>query len=223
MGQVRDDKRSGRQRILAVRITLFYTFPAIPDKSGLMAKLVIVAGTPGAGKSSVVDELSKSYNVFGVGPEMLKIGKKLGVVNDQDKIRYLNSKKTAKIKKIVMQELRKIAKNTIIDTPASIRNRNNRYLPGFTVDEIKSLRGVQAIIYIDAKAEEILKRRRKDKSRTRDPDTVDDINEQRDVNIALLTTYSVLFQVPAYIIRNSEGSISTTIKEAKNIVKEAFG
>ncbi|MDE1824725.1 MAG: AAA family ATPase, partial [Candidatus Micrarchaeota archaeon] len=131
-----------------------------------MTKLIIFTGTPGSGKSTVLSHLqAKGVKVVNMGTEMQAVLAEKGQTLDRDKLRLLSNEDTLKARMKVIKRIIDSKTDSIIETHASIK-QGSRYIPGFSMDELKSIR-VTGIIYIDAKSEDILKRRTGDTSRYR--------------------------------------------------------
>ena len=52
-----------------------------------MAEIVVVTGTPGAGKTTIINSLkdASKYNIVGVGSMMEKVAAEKGYATDRDK------------------------------------------------------------------------------------------------------------------------------------------
>lgn len=189
-----------------------------------MTKLIIFTGTPGSGKSTVLSYLQSSgVKIVNMGTEMQAVLAEKGQELDRDKLRLLSNEDTLKARMRVIKRIIDSKKDSIIETHASIK-QGSRYIPGFSIEELKSIR-VKGIVYIDATSEEILKRRKADKTRYRADlgATAAEIDEHRTVNIAILSAFALHLGIPLYIVANNEGGVEKTVKEVERIVKELFG
>ena len=133
-----------------------------------ITKLILVTGTAGAGKSTILANVSKDekkVKVINLGTEMLNIAKEKFKVKDRDEVRLLDDKTTIQLRNDIMQKIIDSKSDAIIDTHASVK-QGRRYRPGFSIDELQKIR-ISAIIYIDATSEEILERSKNDGSRQR--------------------------------------------------------
>lgn len=190
-----------------------------------MTKLILVTGTAGAGKSTILSILSsiedRKLRIINLGTEMLDIAKERFNISDRDKVRLLDDSTTIAIRNEIMQRIIGTKEDSIIDTHASIK-QGRRYRPGFSIDELQKIR-ISAIIYIDATSEEVLERSLADKSRTRAYDTLAEIDEWRSVNISIISTFAVYLNIPIYIIYNKEGQQDEAAAEVHRITKEIIG
>lgn len=187
-----------------------------------MGRIIIFVGTPGAGKSSILKGVTHNgYKLLNIGTEMFNVAKKDYAVQDRDDIRKLSADNIKKIRNTVFDNIRKEPSDIIIDTHASIRS-GTRFVPGFTIDEINSLNDVRTIVYVDSTSHDIIARRGADLFRRRDVEDETDLEEQREVNLSLISTASVIIGMPIYIIKNQQGKEDEAIAQANAIVKEIF-
>ncbi len=190
-----------------------------------MTKLILVTGTAGAGKSTILAELPKlggdKLKVINLGTEMLEIAREKFNMTDRDQLRVIDDKTTIAIRNGIMQKIIDSKEDAIIDTHASVK-QGRRYRPGFSIDELQKIR-ISAIIYIDATSEEILQRSLSDHSRKRAYDTITEIDEWRSVNISIISTFAVYLNIPIYIIYNQDGALSKAVEEVHRITKEIVG
>lgn len=190
-----------------------------------MSKLFLVFGTPGAGKSTVLEGIS-SAKVICIGDEMMKFYSKKFGVKDRD---YIGSNPIASYDFILATRnsiLKKIAKmrgNIAIDTHASVK-KGDSYTIGFSLRDFEILkRKVKSVLYIDADTEQIIARRNKDRSfrPSRERDTPRVIDRHRNMNIAFATLAAFYLEVPIYIVENDVGKLAGAQKRVDEIIRDA--
>ena len=178
-------------------------------------KSFIIAGTPGAGKTTLLSKVKlKNAKLFNMGSEMLKYAG----LSDRDKLRYLSFDEQKKLRARAIRDLRRKGGNIIIDTHLSVEQKG-RFLPGFSLNELKEL-NTKAFIYIDASAKEIIARRKKDKSRKREKESEEEINMQRLLNIAFIASAASELNIPILIFRNSDGMVDEVAGELERSLNE---
>ncbi len=191
-----------------------------------MNKIVILTGTPGAGKTSIlkiVKARSKGYKVVGVGVEMLKIAnERSNKLADRDAIRNLSSEEIAKLRAKACERINKMTGNIVLDTHASVK-KGDRYVMGFFVDELLRFKNLKALIYIDSKSHDIVLRRARDHSREREIESVEELEQQKEINLGLLATYAAHKHCPIYIVRNEQDNLEKAIGRTRKILIEIFG
>ena len=190
-----------------------------------MGKVVLVVGTPGAGKSSVLSGVAKDYTVVNMGTEMFDRAAKEYHIKNRDELREYHSKhieKEVKLRKDVLRYVSGMDKNILFDTHMSVK-LGSRFTPGFNMEDIKLLKGLVAIVYVDANADEIFRRRNEDLSRARGVEDEEDITNQREINLSLISTYAAILGIPVYIIKNNDGKLRESVAQMKHIAKEVFG
>lgn len=190
-----------------------------------MTKLILVTGTAGAGKTSILTRLSElngnSIRVLNMGTEMMDMTREKYNITDRDQLRRMDDKTVISIRNAIMQKIIESKEDTIIDTHASVK-QGRRYRPGFSIDELQRIR-ISAIIYIDTSSEEVLARSRIDPSRKRAYENSAEIDEWRSVNISIISTFAVYLNIPIYIIYNQEGKQDEAAAELDRITKEIIG
>jgi adenylate kinase len=195
-----------------------------------MSGIVILAGTPGAGKTSILNEIKntsgKKYKIVGIGTEMLNIANKgngKGMkVADRDMIRSLDSDEIAKLRFRACSSINKMTGNIVLDTHASIK-KGNRYVLGFFIDELKKFKNLKALVYIDSRAHDIIFRRAKDLGRKREVESIEELDTQREINIGLISAYAAHMHIPIYIIRNEQDHLDAAVKETHKALNNIFG
>lgn len=191
-----------------------------------MTKLILVTGTPGAGKSTILDALikKKPINMINLGNVMLNIAQKKQGIRNREDLGTMSEEQIRQNREDAFAEIIAGKKDSIIDTHLTIKY-GRRYVPGVTIDELQKIR-IKAIVYVDATAKEIWSRRHNDPSkadRRNISDTEAEIDEQKAVNLAILSSCAIYLSIPIYIIYNSEGKAAEAELELEKIVKEHFG
>ena len=185
-------------------------------------RIILVFGSPGAGKTTVITKSignNAAYQIINIGTLMKDIAMNRGYVSDRDVVRYLPIKIATAIRKTAIGQIEKMQGNIVIDTHASVE-RGDRYFPGMPLDEISRLTGIAGIIYIDAKTDDIIKRRKYDKNRKREMDSSRTIDLQRSINIAMISAISAHLNISVYIIENNEGMLHTAEKNFKAALED---
>lgn len=185
-------------------------------------RIILVFGSPGAGKTTVVTKSignNAAYRIINIGTLMKDIAMKKSYVKDRDDVRYLPIKTAIAIRKIAIRQIEKMSGNIVIDTHASVE-RGNRYFPGMPLDAISKLDRVAGIIYVDARTDDIIKRRKGDKNRKREIESARTIDMQRSINIAMMSTISAHLNISIYIIENDEGMLQSAEKGFKAAVDD---
>ncbi len=187
-----------------------------------MPKFIITTGTPGSGKSTILSKLD-NINKISLADEMLRGAQNMAnITGDRDKLHGLSDDEITAIRAEALKRIGGTSENAMIDTHASVK-KGTRYVPGITTEGLGTLNKVGAILYIDATAQEIMARRKNDKTRVREDETVGEIEEQRIVNISLIAAFAFSLNVPVYIVHNQEGKAEEAVNEVKRIVKEILG
>ena len=184
---------------------------------------VIVTGSPGAGKSTIVDSIngSEGYRVANVGTLMLEEAKKLGYTDDRDRIRYMEVGRLDEVRVNAFKELSTYDGNVVVDTHNYVEE-NGRFVPGLPMKLLEGLGGIEAFIYVNAEESDIIDRRRKDTTRTRELEDTENMKVQKTLNLSVLAYYSSLLNVPLYLINNRNGRLEESKARFHKILKEVF-
>ena len=187
-------------------------------------KKVVIVGMPGVGKTSLLTKLvehvtqqNKTVSVRSFGTVMLGEARKNGV-KDRDELRTLPIKKQQELQKMAAEKISKMEDDVIfIDTHAFISTKSGFYpgLPNYVIQIIQPTN----FIAITASPDEIHNRRMKDKTRNRDPISIEDIKKELAVQDAMLSSCSVLSGSPMKVVFNHEGKVD----EAAETVLGAIG
>ena len=174
-----------------------------------VAKVVVVTGIPGVGKTTVLDgalelvnEEGGNFSYANYGDAMFEIVKKEGLAEKRDDMRKLPDDVQKRIQKQAAKEISQRAGNKIVDTHCTIKTPKG-YLPGLPKWVLEELCLTQFVL-IEADPKEIAKRRSRDKSRKRDEELEGSISEHQEMNRAVSMSYAMFSGAPVKIIENAE-------------------
>ncbi|HDM25668.1 MAG: adenylate kinase [Thermoplasmata archaeon] len=180
--------------------------------------VIVVTGIPGVGKTTVMQKAAEGLNIKFVtfGSVMIDIAKELGLARDRDEMRKLPLNKQ---KELQIRTAERVAemKNVIVDTHCTVKTPQG-YMPGLPEWVIKRLKP-KTIVIVEADPEEIYMRRQKDKTRKRDPDTIDEINEHQQINRAIAMAYAALSGATVKIVFNHDNAIDEAVEQAKPVLQ----
>ncbi len=182
--------------------------------------LVVVAGVPGAGKSSILEKLGHAggLRIVNVGSLMKEISDRSGSRIDRDKIHYLPTSKMERLRSQAFKKIASMKGVVLVDTHLTI-GHDGIFVPGLPMAALKAMGGVDGIIYIDAKPEELLSRRGSDSSRKREEEGLDEIELQRQANLSMLAQYSAHLNIPFCIIHNREGRLKDAVASFRKALR----
>lgn len=190
-------------------------------------KTVIIVGVPGVGKSTIITNatetlLSKGTSVKTVvfGSIMFEEAKKLGI-SDRDELRKLKIDVQEKLQNRAAEHISSLKDSIVfVDTHLFIKTQSG-YYPGLPMNLILKM-NPQKLILITANPDEILNRRKKDTSRTRDLISDDEINRDIQVSLSMISSLSILTGAPFEIIYNHDDMIdSATSQLVELLVKSS--
>lgn len=179
---------------------------------------VIIAGIPGAGKTTVLNEALKikEMEVINYGDVMFEMAKQEGIEN-RDEMRKLPYEKQRELQ---LKAAKKIAEkdDIIIDTHCTIKTPYG-YLPGLPYDVLQILQP-KRIILIEAEPEEIEARRKKDEGiRKRDEESREEIELHQMMNRVAAMSYAVITNATVKIVKNRQGKIEEAAREIAKALK----
>ena len=76
---------------------------------------------------------------------------------------------------------------------------------------------------MDASSDDIIKRRMADSTRKREIEGPSEIDEQRSINLAIISTIALHLNIPIYILYNRDGMAKDVAEQVRTITKEIFG
>ena len=180
--------------------------------------VIVVTGIPGVGKTTVMKNAAEGMDIKFVtfGTVMSEIAIETGLVQNRDEMRKLTLEQQ---KDLQIKSAEKIASmgNVILDTHCTIKTPKG-YLPGLPEWVIKKLKPT-AIVVVEADPEEIYNRRAGDKTRNRDPDTKEQIDEHQMINRAAAMAYAVLSGSTVKIVFNHDNAIDEAVRQASPVLK----
>lgn len=189
-------------------------------------KTVIIVGVPGVGKSTIITNatetlLNKGTSVKTVvfGSIMFEEAKKLGI-NDRDELRKLKIDVQEKLQNRAAEHISSLKDSIVfVDTHLFIKTQSG-YYPGLPMNLILKM-NPQKLILITANPDEILNRRKKDTTRTRDLISDDEINRDIQVSLSMISSLSILTGAPFEIIYNHDDMIDSATSQLVELLVKA--
>jgi adenylate kinase len=186
-------------------------------------KVVVVTGTPGAGKTTVLNRaikrLNKEFEVVNYGDAMFEVAEKKEIVKHRDELRKQPPEIQKEIQRLAAEKIAKKAKErqVIVDTHCSIKTPTG-YLPGLPKWVLEEL-NPDVIVLIEADPEEILGRRIKDTTRVRDVEYVAEIKEHQEINRATAMAYAVFTGATVKIVKNHNNELDKAIEDLVAVLR----
>jgi adenylate kinase len=184
-------------------------------------KVVVIAGIPGSGSTTVLSKVLEELDYMHVnyGDVMLEIAKDDGLVDNRDDLRKLSPDIQKEVQKNAAQSIRDKSEqsNIIVDTHCTI-NTPSGFLPGlpkWVLDQLKP----DMFILLEADGDEILKRRISDTTRNRDSERLKDIELHQEMNRAASMAYAVLTGATVKIIENHDNKVDEAVDEMVKTLK----
>lgn len=176
-------------------------------------KVVVVAGIPGSGSTTVLKKALENLDYIHVnyGDVMLEIAQNMGLVEDRDSMRKLSPEVQKKVQRKAAKSIRERAEenNIIVDTHCTIKTPLG-FLPGLPKWVLDELQPDQFVL-IEADGDEILMRRISDTTRTRDMEKLKDINLHQQMNRAVSMAYAALTGATVQIIENHDNCLDESV------------
>jgi adenylate kinase len=187
-----------------------------------MARLFLVFGTHGAGKTTVLRGL-RSAKIVNMGGELFRLYSKEFGITSRDQIHAKSLSNYAymvKARNHIIRRISKAAGPVVIDTHAADK-RGDGYAVGLSFSDLNVMKGkARAIIYIDASNAQILKRRQKDAAvRKRERDTDEGLSMDRNISLTFVALFSLYLEVPIYIVQNEDGRLKETQLRIEEIIR----
>lgn len=181
-------------------------------------KTVIIVGVPGVGKSTIIKNATETLQNKGTsvktvvfGSIMFEEAKKLGI-NDRDELRKLKIDVQHELQNRAAEHISSLNDSIVfVDTHLFIKTQSG-YYPGLPMNLILKM-NPQKLILITANPDEILNRRKKDTTRTRDLISNDEINRDIQVSLSMISSLSILTGAPFEIIYNHDDMIDSATSQ----------
>lgn len=189
-------------------------------------KTVIIVGVPGVGKSTIITNATEALRSKGTsvktivfGSVMFEEAKKLGI-NDRDKLRKLAVHTQQELQNMAAHHISSLNDSVVfIDTHLFIKTQSG-YYPGLPMNLILKL-NPQRLVLVTANSDEILNRRKKDTTRTRDLISIDEINRDIQVSLSMISSLSILTGAPFEIIHNHDDMIDSATSQLVALLVES--
>ena len=189
-------------------------------------KKVIIVGIPGVGKSTIISSATEILQNIGTtihtvvfGTVMFEQAKKLGI-NDRDELRKLSIEVQQKLQAMTANYILSLNEPiVVVDTHLFIKTPSG-YYPGLPMNLILKL-NPDRLILVTADSKEILRRRRKDNTRTRDIITDGEIKRDIDVSLSMISCLSILSGAPFEIIYNHDNMIDSATSLMVELLKKS--
>ena len=186
-------------------------------------KTFIIVGVPGVGKSTIITNatetlLNKGTSVKTVvfGSVMFEEAKNLGI-DDRDQLRKQTIDVQQKLQNMAAEHISKLDDSIVfVDTHLFIKTQSG-YYPGLPMNLILKM-NPQRLILITANSDEILNRRRKDTTRTRDMISDDEINRDIQVSLSMISSLSIITGAPFEIIYNHDDMVDSAISQLVELI-----
>ncbi|MBA3958228.1 MAG: adenylate kinase [Parachlamydiaceae bacterium] len=180
---------------------------------------IILAGIPGAGKSTVLNALKStcpSVTVVNYGEMMLQEAAHLGL--DRDSLRQLPIDKQQDIGVAASHRIAHLdSELTIVDTHACIKTPFG-YCPGLP-QKILNVLCPNALVMVQATPATILERRQFDHSRKRDEESLDQLAQHQELTQAYLVSASVITGAIFCVINNDVEDVFQSITPLVQLVE----
>jgi len=183
-------------------------------------KSIVLVGIPGSGKSTILQEVARqipNVTIVNYGDKMLQEAASEGVTRDLLRKMPFEEQKHIGMKaarKIIQQETGDVV---IIDTHALIRTSIG-YCPGLPLEVLQLISPI-AYAFVECLPHIILERRAKDNARTRDEETIEDLQMHLDLTRSFLTACCMQTGSLLCRIQNSHSEISQNALPLLNLCR----
>ena len=186
---------------------------------------MIIGGIPGVGKTSIISLAVKSLNEKGQNPkvvvfgtEMFEEAKRSAGVKNRDELRKLSVKDQRRLQNMTASRIAKMQENVVIvDTHIFVRTGEGYYYPGLPMRLLDIIKPTSFVMIV-ADATEIVNRRQKDRSRTRDAISRQQVQFEIDISKLMVATCSILTGAPFIIITNNDNKMDDAVSSVARVL-----
>jgi adenylate kinase len=194
-----------------------------------LGSTIIITGTPGVGKTSVLNKLASeaekekiALRIVNFGTIMNQILESSGKNVHRDELRKQNFRKQKEIQLEAAKAISKMKNHyvLVVDTHMFIRTTVGNFpgLPEYVMKELDP----SMLMLLEANPEDITKRREKDQTRKRDAQTYQNVEFDLEWGRKTAAACSITSGAPVSIIRNEEGSPDKAVKQILGMIKEVI-
>jgi len=192
-----------------------------------MSGTIIVAGIPGVGKTTILQELDAvakekkvPLKIINFGNVMNELFKKQGKEIHRDRMRREDIDTQSRVQQQAARNIAKTPGNSalVVDTHMFVRTTEGIW-PGTPRKVLEAL-NPDMIILIEAAPEEIAKRRTDDSTRYRDSGSVEDARADLQWSRYMASVNAVLAGVPIQIVHNRDGEQRQTALDLLAIIEK---
>lgn len=190
---------------------------------------MIITGTPGVGKTSVLNKLVKeaekekiALRIVNFGTTMNKLLESSGKNVHRDELRKQNFEKQKEVQLETAKLISQMKNHyvLVVDTHMFIRTLVGAFpgLPEYVIKELDP----SMLVLIEANPEDIKKRREKDQARKRDTQTFQDLEFDLEWGRKTAAACAIMTGAPVSIINNEEGFPDKAVKQILDMIKEVI-
>ncbi len=192
-----------------------------------MGHSIIVAGVPGVGKTTVLQELASvasekkvPLKIINFGNVMNELFKKQGKEIHRDRMRREDIELQSKIQEEAARKIGKMPGNSalVVDTHMFVRTTDGIW-PGTPKRVLEQL-DPSLIILIEAQPEEVAARRAFDTTRERESKNIEDAKADLQWSRNMASAIAVLAGIPIQIVHNKDGHQRTTAEDLLKLIQK---
>ena len=189
-------------------------------------RIVIIVGIPGVGKSTIISNATEILQKDGItvstvvfGTVMFDEAKKVGI-HDRDQVRSLSLNVQQKLQAMTADYISNLNGSIIVvDTHLFVKTPSG-YYPGLPMNLILKLKPDRMIL-VTADSEEILERRKKYDTRSRDLISDEEIKRDLSISLSMMSSLSILSGAPFEIIYNYDNMIDSATSLMVELLKKS--